>query len=110
MEEVSSLLEGEVTVVTASRAVVIMVVAVFLVEMSMEAKVISLVEGGYGVIYPVEGGVKVIGKAEGEEAVPLVRIRMFPHEAQWVNFWHLFLKTLFLWSVLEHQRSASDLI
>lgn len=77
---------------TASRAVGIMVVAGFLVELSMEAGVISLVEGGYGVIYPVEGGallgaVKVISKAEEEEAVPLDQIRMFPHETLGGEFW-----------------------
>jgi hypothetical protein len=81
VEEVGSLLEGEGIVMTASRAAGIMVVAGDLVEMSMETGVTSLAEVGV-----LLGVVKVISKAEGEEAVPVDQSKMFPHETLGVNF------------------------
>jgi hypothetical protein len=81
VEEVGFLLEGEVIVMTASRAVGIMEVSGVLVEMSMEAGVISLVEVGV-----LLGVVKVISKAEEEEAVPVDQSKMFPHETRWGEF------------------------
>jgi hypothetical protein len=81
VEEVGFLLEGEVIVMTASRAVGIMELSGVLVEMSMEAGVISLVEVGV-----LLGVVKVISKAEEEEAVPVDQSKMFPHETRWGEF------------------------
>lgn len=81
MEEVGSLLEGDCIVVTASRAVEVMAVAGDMVEVIMETGVTSLVEVGV-----LLGVVKVISKAEGEEAVPVDQGKMFPHETLVVNF------------------------
>lgn len=92
VEEVGSLLEGEFTVMTASGAVVgIMVVAEDLLEMSMGAGVISRVEVGV-----LLGVVKVISQAEGEEAVWVEQGKMSPHETLWGEFWHPFLTVVSL--------------
>lgn len=66
---------------TASRAVGIMAVFGVLVETSMEAGVISLVEVGV-----LLGVVKVISKAEEEEAVPVDQSKMIPRETRWGEF------------------------
>ena len=102
MEEVGSLLEGDCIVMTASRAVEVMVVAGDMVEVIMETGVTSLVEV---VTSLVEVGVllgvaKVISKAEGEEAAPVDQSKMFPHENSSGEFWKPVLTKLFLWSVL----------
>jgi hypothetical protein len=86
VEEVGSLLEGEVIGMTASRAVGIMAVSAVLVETIMEAGVISLVEAEV-----LLGEVKVISKAEEEEAVPVDQSKMFPHETRWSEFLSAFL-------------------
>lgn len=68
---------------TASGAVGIMVVAGVLAEMSLETGVNFLVEAGVLV-----GGVKVINKGEGEEAVQAAQSRMLIlHEFGALKFW-----------------------